>query len=366
MIIAFDAKRAFHNRSGLGNYSRQLIETIRTSYPEWRMVLYSSGKRWDLIPDAWSHDPSIHMIHTKGSYFRSFGVVGDLDYRRARVYHGLSNELPFNINRFDGRKVVTVHDVIFRRRPGDYRAIDRTIYHIKTAKAVDNAHNIIAISEQTRGDLEKWYPASRGKISVIYQDADPSFRVPLPSADLDAFRKERQLPERFWLFVGASMPRKNLTTLLAAWESLPPGDRLPLVITGPEQTAYGKKVQKIIQGSGGAGSGLIWLGEVTQTEIRALYRMADMLLFPSLVEGFGLPVLESLYSGTPVLASRELGFEAWHGKGILPVSVDKVHELAEALRQTGGAGKAPPPEELEQVFGAQQNLDKLLRCYIPE
>ena len=85
MIIAFDAKRAFHNRSGLGNYSRQLIDRVRLRFPEWRIVLYSGGKDWELMPVEWPQDPSIHMVHENGAFFRSFGVTNDLKYRSAHV-----------------------------------------------------------------------------------------------------------------------------------------------------------------------------------------------------------------------------------------------------------------------------------------
>lgn len=366
MVIAFDAKRAFHNKSGLGNYSRVLIESVRAAFPEWRIILYSGGKEWDLIPYEWTHDPSITMVHTKGSYFRSYGVVSDLDYRSTWVYHGLSNELPIPIGKFRGKKIVTIHDVIFKFRPRDYGLIDRTIYNLKTAHAVKNADVIIAISEQTKKDLILYYGANARKIRIIYQDADPIFRTTPADTLCEQIRRQYRIDGKFWLFSGASGPRKNLPRLLEAWKKVSPEKRLPLVITGPEKSSYGKKVRRMIEDAGGNSAGLIWLGEVELETLHALYHMADALLYPSLYEGFGLPVLEALYSGTPVLISETLGFEQWYDKGVVPVDASNVDALVSSLERIDATEKTPSHRELIGVYGAEANLKKLVEIYTSE
>lgn len=365
MIIAFDAKRAFHNATGLGNYSRTLIDAVRKARPDWRIVLYSNGKQWDLVPREWSHAPSIHMVHNKGALFRSYGVVSDMRFRRVQAYHGLSNELPWNIRRFDGKKIVTVHDVIFRHRPGDYPILDRKIYDLKTSAAVKNADAVISISPGTTRDLVHFYGVPEERIHTIYQDVDPLFHEEPDPKISTATLASLQLPDEFWLFPGVSHPRKNFPAFLQAWQSLPKDKKLPLVVTGPESRSYGKKVRKWMQGAGGTASGIYWIGSVDQSALHCLYAKANMVMYPSLIEGFGLPVLESLYSGTPVLISEQLGFEEWAGQGVLPIDVTDPKVIADALLRLHEAGVPAKKMQLARIYGTDANLSPLLALYGP-
>jgi len=227
MIIAFDAKRAFANRRGLGNYSRDVIRLMRTYAPENDYVLFGSPS------DAYEPGAA-RVVSPKGlwrcfpSLWRTCGCLNSLD--GIDIYHGLSGELPFGIHRKEVKTVVTVHDAIFMRYPELYSATYRWLFARKVQYACDHADLIIAISEQTKRDIIEFFHADERKIHVVYQGCNNRFREPVSEARLAAVRKQYRLPEQFILSVGAIEPRKNLKNLIEAM-SMAHID-LPLVAVG--------------------------------------------------------------------------------------------------------------------------------------
>ena len=206
--IAFDAKRALFNHTGLGNYSRYAIETMQRAYPEAELSLYTrkihrrqmhpwlkrlnmprlvTPDRGTLLPALWRH-------------WR--GMTGALRRDRPDVYHGLSNELPFDIRRAGIPTVVTIHDLIFRRIPENYTAIDRWLYNLKFRSAARNATRIIAISERTKADIIELYGIDPAKIDVIYQGVNPIFHQPVSEETREEVRQKYGLPERYIVMVG--------------------------------------------------------------------------------------------------------------------------------------------------------------------
>src|SRR3569832_395054 len=164
MKIGYDAKRAFLNQSGLGNYSRTLIKSLSQYYPENKYVLFTPKTGDNYFVDYVEKQKNISIVKpTKlldrffRSWWRSYGITKLLTESNIEVYHGLSNELPFNIAEFKGKKIVTIHDLIFLRYPEYYSAADRAIYDRKVKSACDNADVVIAISEQTKRDIERYY-----------------------------------------------------------------------------------------------------------------------------------------------------------------------------------------------------------------
>ncbi len=180
MRIGYDAKRAYYNFSGLGNYSRNIIQLMCRYYPANDYYLYTPGIRegtGDFPPEGVTlRTPSTIFTKKFTSLWRTAGLSKELAGDRLDLYHGLSNELPLNIARTGIRSVVTIHDLIFIRFPGLYPRIDRGIYKQKLRYAVKTADRIIAISEQTRRDLMEYAGASAAKISVVYQSCNPAFR----------------------------------------------------------------------------------------------------------------------------------------------------------------------------------------------
>ena len=201
--IALDAKRAYHNHRGLGNYSRDMIRLLTTFAPEHEYLLFAKPT------DRYSF-PHTRTVAPKGlwallpSLWRSYGCLSDLD--GVDIYWGLSGELPFGIHRKPLKKVVTIHDAIFLRYPELYSASYRRLFTRKVQYACDHADLIIAISEQTKRDIIDFFHADERKIQVVYQGCNNHFREPVTSDQTAQVKAQYNLPQRYILTVGAIEP----------------------------------------------------------------------------------------------------------------------------------------------------------------
>ena len=213
--IAFDGKRAVRNSTGLGNYSRYAIEALSATYPGHDYAVMSPGGSASRLasvlerPNVSLVEPSKAIDRRFGALWRTFDITGQLADMGVDIYHGLSNELPLNIRRIPSlASVVTIHDLIWRRCPKDYKAMDRAIYDYKYRHSAINATRIIAISRCTRDDLVNDYGIDPAKIDIVYQGVDATF-VPAGEYDRIDIRRRYNLPERYIIGVGTIQARKN-------------------------------------------------------------------------------------------------------------------------------------------------------------
>jgi glycosyltransferase involved in cell wall biosynthesis len=310
MQIAFDAKRVFHNQTGLGNYSRTLISNLQELFPEHTYFLCTPEISENSYALPFSACP--YEIITAGRkrprvLWRSNGIIKDLKKHKIQIYHGLSNELPRAISDSGIRSVVTIHDLLFLDFPGDYKWTDRQIYKQKFEKACKNSDVIIAISLATKERIMHYFKVKEEKIKVVYQSVNPFFKNPSPNIILETVKKKWDLDCEFILFVSALSPRKNLMGLLKALALIP--ENIPLVVVGPGK--YKSEQDFAVK----HGIPVTFTGSVSNAELRALYRLSTLFVYPSLGEGFGIPIVEAMMSGTPVLTSglssmREAGGKA--------------------------------------------------------
>jgi len=330
MRIGFDAKRAFSNFTGLGNYSRTLIRNLIASYPGNNYVLYHPGKggEFEDFPPANCIEvyPETLFYRVFPSVWRSFGLPEILLKERIDIFHGLSNELPFGITNVAIRKVVTIHDVIFLRYPRIYKRADREIYRRKFRYSAKVSDRIIAISEQTKRDIHHFFGVEASKIEVIYQDCSPVFHKIILREILDEVRKKYSLPSEYLLFVGTIEERKNLLNILKAIIAF--RIEIPLVIVGKE-TGYMKEIVKYISETGLVN--LIFLKNIPERDLPAIYANSLLFLYPSFFEGFGIPVLEALNAGTPVITSRGSCLEETGGAAALYIDPYSVEELGNTI-----------------------------------
>lgn len=333
MNIAFDAKRAFRNESGLGNYARTLIKSLIHFYPENNYSLFTTSR---------GNEDFYHFLKTKNqisviqptcflekkfsSYWRSFQITDYLIQENINVYHGLSNELPFNIHKFQGKKIVTIHDLLFLRYPELYPLIDRKIYDRKFKTACLKADIIVAISEQTKQDIIDFYSITPAKIRVIYQSCDPIFNNQPDMLFDRAVIKKYNLPSQYLLYVGTIEERKNLLALIHALNDL---RDIPLVVIGKKRE-YFKKVSAAIK-SLGLEKSVFFPEQVLHRELPAIYRQAQVFVYPSIFEGFGIPVVESLSCGTPVVTSLGSCFKEAGGPDTLYVNPQNPEEISTAI-----------------------------------
>lgn len=338
MRIGFDAKRLFNNFTGLGNYSRFVVQALLEFETNESLVLYSpsTAKRDhpDIKPIATAPQvevvtpPDIYRWTKTTSLWRSFGIGREQSAKGLDVFHGLSQELPTGLPA-RVRKVVTVHDLIFLRFPALYSRIDARIYTHKVMKACRDADVVIAISQQTAQDIMSFLGIPESKIKVVYQGAHPQFRLPLRQDAIDAVRKRYGLPSAYMLTVGTIEPRKNMLAAVRALAQLPDALRIPLVIVGRE-TAYKHTVVSEATKLNVA-SFLYFLHGVSFGDLPALYQGASLFVYPSLFEGFGIPIVEALESRIPVVTSTGSCFSEAGGPAALYADPNDANAVARQL-----------------------------------
>ncbi len=327
--LGYDAKRFFHNFTGLGNYSRNLISGLLANFPEQEYHLYTPKARSHPEVDAIIATAQIN-IHTASfspaSLWRSLGLARDVHRDGIQLFHGLSHELPPGLK---VPSVVTMHDLIYLHSPGDFPWIDRQVYDWKFRHACRVAQGIIAISEQTKSDLIQYFEVAPEKVQVIYQTCHPAFRRAVAPSTLKAVQERHLLPSQYWLSVGSIVPRKNLMRVVEALEATPEADRIPLVVVGSGKK-YWSQVQEFAR-SKALEPWLLHRPEVSHAELPAVYRRATGLIYPSLYEGFGIPLVEALYSEIPAITSNISALPEAGGPGAWYVNPQKSQDIAAAM-----------------------------------
>ena len=336
MRIGFDAKRAAQNRTGLGNYSRFILELLTTYAPENEYLLYTPNPhKTDLLGDLSKKGilcyPTGTLWEKLRSIWRVWGITNDIIKDNIQLFHGLSNELPLNIRRAQQTKtIVTIHDLIFLRYPEYYPFIDRHIYAYKFKKACINADRIIAVSECTKRDIMHFFKIPEEKIDVIYQGCDEQFKHPAEDDIKEEVKNKYKLPEKYLLYVGSIESRKNLLLVAKALEHI----KEPInVIAIGKRTAYTQLVENFLKEKELEGRMRI-LHNIPFRELPAFYQMSTAFVYPSFFEGFGIPLLEALNSGVPAIGATGSCLEEAGGPHSLYIDPNKPEELAEALERT--------------------------------
>ena len=328
MRIGYDAKRAFNNHRGLGNYSRETIRIVASHFTDFQLDLFTpkidSNIRFDCPKNATVIQPK-HGFMT--SLWRTFGITKEAERRQLDLYHGLSHELPVGIEKTGIPSVVTMHDLIFIRHPELYPFIDRKLYKTKYLHSCRVADRIIAVSQQTKNDLIELWGIDEAKISVVYQGCHPAFCQQVSENQKETVRMKYNLPETFLLNVGAIEPRKNQLLILKALKAK--AIETPLVIAG-RKTDYLTELQQFIENKKIQNQVFI-LPNVDFGDLPALYQSASVFIYPSQFEGFGIPVVEALQSGIPVIAAKGSCLEESGGPNSRYVSPSDETELAEQI-----------------------------------
>jgi glycosyltransferase involved in cell wall biosynthesis len=332
MKIAFDAKRAFHNHRGLGNYSRNTIRLLSENYPDNDYFLLNPKVKNSIyfaLNQANSKiiSPENAFYRIFPSFWRSFGCISDINKLNVNIFHGLSQELPNGIHRTKIKTVASVHDTIFMRYPEQYDKVYRNIFIKKNKYLAERADKIIAISEVTKQDFIHFFNADPAKIDVVYQGCDNLYREKISEEKLAEVKAKFGLPTNYLLTVGAIEPRKNIETILKAIKKK--DIQLPLVIVGRE-TDYLKIIKHFISELG-LENRIIFLHNVSIEDLPAIYKMASIFIYPSMFEGFGIPVLEALCVGVPVITSKGGVFKETGGDACLYVDYDNADEMSSCM-----------------------------------
>ena len=330
MILGFDAKRFFHNKTGLGNYSRDLIRILAHYYPDNSYLLYNpKPKKIDRIQIDGKiiiEKLPIKIFNKKiPALWRLFKINKQIKVDNVSIFHGLSGEIPIGLNKSGIKTVATIHDLIFMRYPKLYTLIDCKIHYYKFKYAANNADLVITISEQTKRDVIKYLKIKPEKIKVIYQGCSPVFKEEISSGFLEITRKKFNLPSKFILNVGTIEKRKNILSAIKAIKDID----TKLVIIGKKTVYYNEIIKYIFENK--IEEKIIFLEDVALKELAAIYRMAQIFIYPSIFEGFGIPIIEALYSKTPVITTRGGCFTEAGGKDSIYVDSLNISEIGNEI-----------------------------------
>jgi glycosyltransferase involved in cell wall biosynthesis len=348
MHVAIDARYVSRHQSGVGHYTQRLIGGLavidaRNRYtcvvvrdgpdlpgPEW------DGGRWRRWPTRVSFEN-----HVAGDLW----LLGYLPLRLRRlgvdVYHGPAVFLP--LIKLGYRTVVTIHDLVSFLFPETVPRKYALYMRLMTRLAVRSADRIIAVSGSTRDDLTRILRVPEEKVVVIHEAVAPEFAAGGDPAVVTDVMRRYDLRRPYCLFVGNLEPRKNLSRLIEAFGRLRArraaaaaagGRPLQLVLVGTRGWLYSSIFATVA--TQGAPPDIVFTGYVPARDLPALYAGAECFVFPSLYEGFGLPVLEAMAAGTPVVASRVGAIPEVAGDAALLVDARRPDELAAAIEAVVG------------------------------
>ncbi len=330
--IGYDAYPLFNNFTGPGNYSRTLIKQLTDFHPEAAYFLYASEVTRNEETRFFLNSAmvNVQMPRQRPAFlWRFFGLRRQLRLHRIQLFHGLDGRLPLRLPR-RLRSVVTIHDMAFRRFPEFYSRLERRLWDFHLASACRRADRIVAISEHTRQDIIEFYGIDPDKIRVIYQSVNERYMVEKAPKALRHAAKRYELPEQYLLYVGAVTQRKNLLSAVQALASLPPQDRLPLVIIG-KGDGYRQKILEYARNH--QLEDFLLFRQPGFDDMPAVYQKATAFIYPSLYEGFGIPVLEALFSRIPVITSNRSSLPEAGGDAALLVDPTDPEALGEAIQR---------------------------------
>jgi glycosyltransferase involved in cell wall biosynthesis len=369
MRIGFDAKRAFYNRSGLGNYSRSTIGLLQKYFPKNEYFLYTPSVENSI---SFPLDENTKTVTPKGfinkllnTYWRSFKLSKNIKKDKLDIYHGLSNEVPQNANKTGAKIFTTIHDLFFFRYPELFNTADRKIYSQKFKYSAQISNKVIAISEQTKTDIIHYLDIDSDKIEVIYQGCNPIFgKDPGTEKKIEVAQKYN-LPKQYILNVGTVEKRKNILTVVKALYQNKID--IPLIIIGG-RTYYQTEIEKYIAEHAMENQVRIY-NHVSSEDLPTLYQLSELFIFPSLFEGFGIPILEALNSKTPVITTRGGCFSEAGGQYSVYVKPDSEEEIGAAVLKilSDSAFRNIMIEEgfrYAQKFSEDKIAENLMKTYI--
>ncbi len=335
ILIGFDAKRIVRNGTGLGSYARTLVNALSEN-EHLQLNLYAPDEGRDDLRQQIVNREKVKFVYPEGLHFRfqrdlwrTKGVVKQLKEDGVQLYHGLSGELPAGLKAAGIPGVVTIHDLIFLRHPEFYHWWDVEIYRRKFKSTLKEASRIIAISECTKRDILYYGDFPEDKIDVIYQGCSNRFRKSVSEADMNRVKAKYNLSDNFILNVGSIEARKNVLLAVKALGCLL--DSFRMVIVG-KHTKYTDEVIAYVKKNGLEDRVQILHG-IPDDDLPVIYHLAKVFVYPSRYEGFGIPIIEAIQTGLPVVACTGSCLEEAGGPDCLYVSPDDVEGMANAIKQ---------------------------------
>ena len=329
-IIGIDVSRAFKGfLSGTEYYSREVTRyMLAANQDKHRLRLYSNQ------PVGETFGPLSSKIETRvipfPRFWTQFRLSWEVIWHKPSVLFVPAHTIPIIC---PTKTVVTVHDLGFMHYPELYRPLERFILKYIMGYAIKKATKIVTISQATEDDILKFYPKiDKSKITIVYQGLNHERFRPLKPTDKLKFQPKYG---KYILFVGRIEERKNVARMIEAYALLRKERKVThkLVLAGRPRYGYSRFLEIIEKLPEDIRQDIILPGYISDTDLPILLREADIFLYPSLFEGFGLPILEAYASGVPVVTSNVTSMPEVAGKAALIVNPYKNLEIASALSQ---------------------------------
>jgi alpha-1,3-rhamnosyl/mannosyltransferase len=333
MRIALDLRTATDHFPGIGRYAASLAQAMAALLNEGHQMLLMCQPEQSILPKLaeWTGE-RVMVVEVPSSPFalsQQWTVPSVLRRYGASLYHSPYYLMPY---RPGVPTVVTIYDLIPLILPKHFALATRVLFRVLIRMAIHAAGHVAVISEATRRDLLARYRLPEEKVTVIPLAAAPGFR-PQPREVVGALCARLDIPDRYVLYVGTDKPHKNLRRLLEAWARLQPTG-LPLVLAGFRNHGYPELRRRVEELSL---NGVVrFLGPLAEEDLPALYSGALLFAFPSEYEGFGLPVLEAMACGAPVLTTTASSLPEVAGDAALLVDAHEVEALARGLGELLG------------------------------
>ncbi|MCE3282980.1 MAG: glycosyl transferase, group 1 family protein [Chitinophagaceae bacterium] len=344
MRIGIDAYYAFHYKTGVAHYTRTLINGLATLYPGIELVLFTDQTTELYQPDF----PNVRVAAAGQDIayhdWLSHPALQELIVQsQPGIFHGTDHGLPPLQN---VKTVVTIHDLFFETHPQFYAPADVAYYRRVTPVACNKADVIISISDFTKQAIVSHYKVDPDKIRVCYQSCNQLFFERVSEERKAELRRQFDLPGKFWLYVGAVIERKNLLNICKAMHHTRDTSDTPLIVIGEGndylETArnyiaekdLGERIRFLSYTEAAKGS----LSFQQARDVPAFYQLATALLYPSQLEGFGIPLVEAFASGLPVLTANTSSLPEVGGNAAMYVDPQDVKGIADALTRLHDEG----------------------------
>ena len=334
MKVAIDVRTVLSNRSGVGNYVLHLIQNLRQVDPESIYYFLSLKKNLPFLgPFAPEQNPLLtvfsHESHPLGDFWEHFILPVRLMKKGIDIFHGPASLIPFRKDHY--RVVVTIHDLVAFLFPETIPLKYGAYMRFLLRQAVKRANKIISVSYHTRQDLIEILKVPAEKIIVIHEAPSPIFR-PYDPIEVRTFLKERYgIQKKYIYHLGNIEPRKNLIVLLEAFTRVcrELGPEVQLVVSGQKGWLI-RSLSHFLKNYPNRDQ-VLFTGYVPVEELPFFMNGAELFVFPSLYEGFGLPVLEAMSCGTPVISSNRSSIPEIIGSAGILIDPTDTRELADRI-----------------------------------
>jgi len=332
-IIGYGIDTPVRASTGIGRYTLELLRALAAVRPRLEVMLLTPG-----APGPLAGENGVQWVRLPGCrLLPALVTLGNLlipwmaRRKRLDVVHDPTGATPFLLGAGGARSVVTIHDVFAWSCPGHSTPLDTLLYRHWLPRVLPRVDAVITDSETSRADIVDYLSIPADRVEVIYPGVSTTYH-PMPADEAAQIAARYSLPAGYILFVGSVEERKNLRRLLHAcarlWQA---GERRPLVVVGARRWKHSRIMQAMRELD--LGQHVIFTGYVSEADLPALYSAADLFVFPSLYEGFGLPPLEAMACGTPVVCSNAASLPEVVGDAAIMVDPYDVEGLAEAMRR---------------------------------